>query len=63
MAGMLIGMENGSHASYKKAEFYDCVAFRLDPISKGSYNDLDGEVVESGRIQAKVVPGAMNFFC
>jgi len=61
LAGMLIEMESGNHISYKNAEFYDCSAFRLDASVPGvSYNDIDGEVVESGRIQGKVLPGALN---
>ena len=63
MAGILIDMEKGNHTSYERAEFYDCAAFRLDPLSAGSYNDVDGEVVEAGRIQAHVLPAALNIFC
>ena len=41
-----------------------CTAYRLDPSDESkSFNDLDGEVVESGRIQGYVVPSAMNIFC
>lgn len=62
---ILLGMEHGTHfESSEHAELISCVAYRLDPAdSKASYNDLDGEVVESGRIQAYVVPSAMNIFC
>jgi len=59
---ILIGLETGSHVSSPKAEFIDCVAFRLDPISSGSFSNVDGEVVEPGRIQAYVQPSAIRFF-
>ena len=59
---ILLGLETGAHVGSKKAEFFECVAFRLDPISGGSFNDVDGEVVEPGRIQARVLPSAMNCF-
>ena len=59
---MLIEMENGQHTSYKNAEFFDCVAFRLDPISEGSFNDVDGEVVEPGRIQGIVSPSEIEVY-
>ena len=62
MAGMLIEMEKGNHIGYKAAEFYDCSAFRLDPLSNGSFNDVDGEVVEAGQIQSEVLPSILNIF-
>jgi hypothetical protein len=58
---MLIDMEKGKHVLYKRAEFYDCTAFRLEPLSQGSFNDVDGEVVEPGIIQSHVLPAALNF--
>lgn len=45
------------------AEFIQCKAYRLEPITEGSFNDLDGEVVESGPIQAKVLPGVVQAYC
>lgn len=59
---ILLSAEHGTHIKYPKAEFFRCVAFRLDPISSGSFNDIDGEVVQPGRIQARVVPGKLKFF-
>lgn len=60
MAGMLIDMETGNHTKYKNAEFFDCVAFRLDPSNECSFNDVDGEVVEPGRIQAHISSNKLN---
>jgi len=62
LAKIMIGLENASHVSSKNAEFIKCVAFRLEQISPGSYNDLDGEVIEAGPVQAHVMPSAMNIF-
>lgn len=45
------------------AEFISCTAYRLEPISEGSYNDLDGEVIESGPVQGIVMPGAIKAYC
>ena len=44
-------------------EFIKCSAYRLEPISDGSFNDLDGEVIESGPIQGYVMPSAVEAFC
>ena len=62
MAKILIGLETGSHANYPEVEFIPCTAFRLEPASE-SINDLDGEVIESGPVQGRVLPGALNVFC
>ena len=61
-ANILLGLESGEHLKSPKVEFIDCVAYRLDPLTKGSFNVLDGEVVESGPIQAYVMPSAINIF-
>ena len=54
MAGMLVEMGGGKHISYKSAEFFDCRAFRLTPLCRGSYNVLDGEVIQDGCVQGSV---------
>ena len=43
-------------------ELIECAAWRLEPLTPGSYNDLDGEVVQSGPIQGKVLPSAIQIF-
>ena len=60
---ILIGLEHGGHAEMDAVEFIKCSAYRLEPISTGSFNDLDGEVVESGPIQGYVLPSAVEAFC
>lgn len=62
LALILLGLENGSHVSMPGAECVACTAYRLEPLTAGSYNDIDGEVVEDGPIQARVVPKAVQFF-
>lgn len=58
-----LAIGTGGHVDMEGVEFIKCTAFRLEPITKGSFNDLDGEVVESGPIQAQVLPGAIDVFC
>lgn len=58
---ILLGLESGTHVKNPKAEFYKCVSYRLDPQTEGSFNDIDGEVVEPGRIQGHVIPSSLHF--
>lgn len=59
---MFLVLENAGHVEHEGVEFYECVAFRLEPVTEGSYNCVDGEQVENGPIQAHVVPRAVQFF-
>lgn len=59
---ILLALEDGTHVNHPKVEFIACKAYRLEPITPGSFNDLDGEVIESGPIQAHVQPGAIQMF-
>jgi sphingosine kinase len=59
---IIIGLQAGTHVNIPGAEFIECVAYRLEPLSPGSYNDIDGEVVEGGPIQAKVSPSSFTVF-
>ena len=59
---VLLGLESGAHVNVPGLEFVECVAYRLEPLSPGSHNDLDGEVIESGPIQGVVQPGALHVF-
>ena len=63
MARILLALESGSHVDMPGVEFIQCKAYRLEPLSPGSYNNIDGEVVEPGPVQAKVLPGAARLFC
>ena len=63
MARILLALESGSHVDMPGVEFIQASAYRLDPLSPGSFNDLDGEVVEGGPIQGAVDPGAWKVFC
>jgi len=63
MARILLGLETGSHVGMPGAEFVECVAYRLEHLTSGSFNDIDGEHVEDGPIQAHVLPGAFQVFC
>eukprot|EP00977_Amphora_coffeiformis_P016465 scaffold5108_cov172-Amphora_coffeaeformis.AAC.14 len=62
MAMILLGLETGTHVSYEQCEFIDACAYRLDPITPG-LSVLDGEVIESGPVQAKILPATLTVFC
>jgi sphingosine kinase len=55
-------METGAHVNSDYVEFFECVAFRLEPETSKSSNNLDGEQIEDGPIQARIMPGAIQFF-
>jgi diacylglycerol kinase family enzyme len=57
----LLALEAGTHVNSPAAEFIECVAYRLEPT--GSFNVLDGEVIERGPVQAHVLPRAIHTFC
>ena len=59
---MFLKIETGGHIEHDACEIYECSAFRLEPVSSGSYNDIDGEAVESGTIQGQVIPSALTMF-
>eukprot|EP00526_Cylindrotheca_closterium_P008899 CAMPEP_0113634194 /NCGR_PEP_ID=MMETSP0017_2-20120614/17802_1 /TAXON_ID=2856 /ORGANISM="Cylindrotheca closterium" /LENGTH=520 /DNA_ID=CAMNT_0000544877 /DNA_START=10 /DNA_END=1569 /DNA_ORIENTATION=+ /assembly_acc=CAM_ASM_000147 len=46
MAMILLGLDSGDHVNMPGVEFIRCSAYRLEPITPGSFNDLDGEVIE-----------------
>jgi sphingosine kinase len=62
LLNILLGFDSGLHVINPKAEMYQCVSYRLDPLTEGSFNDIDGEVVEPGRIQGYVIPSAIKFY-
>jgi len=57
-------IEAGDHINLNQVEFIKCTAFRVEPVGNGitSFNDVDGEAVEDGIIQAQVNPKEMKFF-
>lgn len=59
---LVLKLESGDHIKCKDTEVVDCVAYRLEPLTDNSYNDLDGELIEPGPIQACVVPSGAQFF-
>lgn len=63
LALILLSMEHGGHVGMKGVELIECCAYRLEPITEGSFNDLDGEVIESGSIQATILPLSLQVYC
>lgn len=62
MLKFLLAVSTGKHLSIPGVESVQCRAFRLVPSTSGSFNDIDGEVVEDGPIQAEVLPSRMRTF-
>ena len=62
LALILLSMEHGGHVGMNGVVFIKCSAYRLEPITQGSFNDLDGEVIESGPIQAAVLPSSIRAY-
>jgi len=60
----LLQLEHGTHIHTKGVEIIPCVAFRLEPLEGKwrSFNDVDGEVVDQGPIQAVINPSAVNVY-
>ena len=63
LALILLSMEHGGHVGMNGVEFVKCSAYRLEPITNGSFNDLDGEVIESGHIQAAISQPSLQAYC
>lgn len=52
LALILLALETGSHVDMPGAEWITCTDYRLE--GTGSFNDLDGEVIENGPIQGTI---------
>lgn len=63
MTRILLALESGNHVGMPGVEFVQCVAYRLVKETPGSFNDIDGEAVEDGPIQAQVQPHSVQVFC
>eukprot|EP00536_Pseudo-nitzschia_multiseries_P003328 jgi/Psemu1/252532/estExt_Genewise1Plus.C_510017 len=63
LACILLSMEHGGHYGMNGVEFVKCSAYRLQPITGGSFNNLDGEIIESGPVQASVLPSSVKAYC
>ena len=62
MLNAFLKLKTGEHIKDDVCEVFDCIAYRLEPLKDGSYNNLDGEKIESGPIQGCVLPCAIQFF-
>jgi len=56
IAHISLGLKTGSHINMPGVELIACTAYRLEPLVTGSYNNLDGKVIEEGPLQAQVFP-------
>jgi sphingosine kinase len=63
MARILLAVESGSHTKLPGVEWIICRQFRLTPDRDDvSYNDVDGEEVVRGPVQAIVEPKRLRYF-
>ncbi|KAL7526546.1 hypothetical protein ACHAWF_001813, partial [Thalassiosira exigua] len=62
MAQLFLKVETGGHVDFPEVEVVDCVAYQFEPLSDISYNVLDGELIENGPIQARIMPGGAQMF-
>jgi sphingosine kinase len=63
---MLLAVETGNHVGMPGCEFIECSAYRLEPNPTNrqiTRNNIDGEPIEDGMIQACVIPAAVRVFC
>mmetsp|Transcript_10205 Transcript_10205/g.29957 ORF Transcript_10205/g.29957 Transcript_10205/m.29957 type:complete len:580 (-) Transcript_10205:106-1845(-) len=63
LAMILLSMEHGGHYGMNGVEFVKCSAYRLEPLTQGSFNNLDGEVIEPGPVQAAALPSSIRAYC
>ena len=65
MLQMVLAVESGSHVNVPGCEMIKCSAFRLEQDSSDRYhsrNNIDGEGVANGIVQARVIPSAIRMF-
>jgi len=61
---MLLKLDSGKHFDSPDLVYVPCVAYRFEPqLPDVSHNVLDGELLENGAIQARMLPGGAKFFC
>ena len=60
MLQVMMSFWDGSHTQYPEAEMVPVTAFRLEPLAEKGIMMVDGEVIESGPIQAEILPSFAN---
>ena len=58
----MLALEKGEHLKVPNVDMMRVRAFRLEPLGDGKGNlTIDGELIETGPIQACVQPRSVNF--
>ena len=57
---VLLGLEEGQHVKYPEAEMVPVTEFKLEPLAEKGIMLVDGERIDSGAIQAKILPSFAN---
>ena len=60
MLQVMMSFWDGSHIQYPEVEMVPVTAFRLEPLAEKGIMMVDGEEIESGPIQAEVLPSFAN---
>ena len=64
---ILLLIEHGAHVEISGCEFIECTAFRLEPDPTNrtydTRNNLDGEIIADGIVQASIQPASVHVFC
>ena len=60
MLQIMMGFRDGSHTKFPEAEMIPVTAVRMEPIGEKGTMIVDGEQIESGTIQAEILPSFAN---
>jgi sphingosine kinase len=60
MLRIMMGFRDGSHTNFPEAEMIPVTAVRMEPIGEKGTMVVDGEQIESGTIQAEILPSFAN---
>lgn len=55
---VFLSVESGKHVSVRGVDMVKVQAFRLEPLQQGSHVTIDGEVLDYGPVQARILEGA-----
>jgi sphingosine kinase len=58
MLGLLLSSDGGGHVYSPAIRIFQCTEYILEPLTTAGLYSLDGEVVQYGRIEGKVMPSA-----
>ena len=57
---IMMGFSEAKHLDFDFVDFFPVKSFKLEPLSKGSYITVDGEVIDHSNIKAEIAPKAIQ---